>query len=581
MVRTNFVFFGALIAFAGLNTASAQIDPKQDNLSDSNARTAWVDSVYRSLSRRERLAQLFFVRAHTDKGKAYEDSIAHVIEKEKIGGLVFFQGGPKRQYALMRTYQSKAKTPLMIAIDAEWGLGMRLDSTISYPYQLSLGAIQDNTLLFKMGQQVALDFRLMGMHLNFAPVADINNNPRNPVIGYRSFGDNKYNVTAKALQYMKGMQAGGILTSLKHFPGHGDTEVDSHKDLPVLTFGRERLDSLELYPFRELIKAGASGIMVAHMNIPSLDSTPNLPSTLSHNIVTGLLKQELGFKGLVMSDAMEMKGVVKFFPNGQADVMAVQAGNDIIELSENSHRAVKMVRKAIRHREIPKQQVIASVKKILAAKFDAGLAQNPSAAKPMTGQELQAKLYRKEATDLVQQLADASLTVLKSDTALKAFTTAKRTAIVCTGITELTAFEQEAKVLYPNSTVFILSKLASSVETNKLSKELKAYDQVVLAVHDYRKRPGSVLDYNTALKLFIPEVAAMNTICCLFANPYTLAGLPGTENSKCLVVAYQNDLPQFKAMSKLLRKEIGASGKLPVSVNSFFKFGDGINYIHR
>jgi beta-N-acetylhexosaminidase len=250
----------------------------------------WVETVFRKLNKRERIAQLFMVRAHTDKGKAFEDSIAKLIRKERIGGLVFFQGGPARQAVLTNRYQSVSKVPLLISMDAEWGLGMRLDSTISYPYQLTLGAIQDNKLIYEMGKQVAMDFKRIGMQVNFAPVADINNNPKNPVIGIRSFGDNKYNVAAKVSAYMKGLQDNNVLVSVKHFPGHGDTDVDSHHDLPQLPFTRERLDSLELYPFRELIKEGASGIMVAHMNIPVLDNTPNLPSTLSRPIVTGLIE---------------------------------------------------------------------------------------------------------------------------------------------------------------------------------------------------------------------------------------------------------------------------------------------------
>lgn len=231
-----------------------------------------------------------------------------------------------------------SKVPLLISMDAEWGLGMRLDSTTSFPYQLTLGAIQDNKLIYEMGRQVALDFKRIGMHVNFAPVADINNNPKNPVIGFRSFGDNKFKVAEKVTAYMKGLQDNQAIVSVKHFPGHGDTEVDSHQDLPQLPFTKARLDSMELYPFKELIKEGASGIMVAHMNIPVLDNTPNLPSTLSKPIVTTLLKEELGFKGLIFSDAMEMKGVAKFYPNGAGDVIGIIAGLDVIELSGNSKK---------------------------------------------------------------------------------------------------------------------------------------------------------------------------------------------------------------------------------------------------
>ncbi|RZK63976.1 MAG: glycoside hydrolase family 3, partial [Pedobacter sp.] len=303
----------------------------------------WVDSVFKKLNRREKIAQMFFVRAHTNLGQKYTDSVGLVIKKEQLGGVIFFQGGPVRQARATNAYQKVSRVPLIVANDGEWGLGMRLDSTISFPYQMTLGAIQNKDLIYRMGQEVAKDFKRMGMQMNLAPDADINNNPKNPVINYRSFGENKYNVATKTGAYMKGMQDGGLLTTLKHFPGHGDTDVDSHYDLPQLTFTAARLDSLEMYPFRELIKQGASGVMIAHMNIPSLDNTPNLPSTLSKPIVTGILKQRLGFKGLIISDAMDMKGVVKYFKNGEADLLGIIAGNDILELSENSDRAITLV----------------------------------------------------------------------------------------------------------------------------------------------------------------------------------------------------------------------------------------------
>jgi len=307
-------------------SAFAQKESYVESLSKQNH---WVDSIFRKMNRRQKIAQLFFVRAHTNLGQAYEDSVAKVIQDQQVGGLVFFQGGPVRQANLINRYQKLSKIPLIIAMDGEWGIGMRLDSTISYPYQMTLGAIQDNTLIYKMGQQVAYDFKRLGMQMNFGPDMDINNNPNNPIINYRSFGDNKYNVAKKGIAYFTGMQDAGLLTTAKHFPGHGDTNVDSHLDLPLLPFSRERLDTLEEYPFREAIKAGISGIMVAHMDIPALDDTKNLPSTLSRKIITGILKDSLGFKGLVVSDAMEMKGVVKYFPNGEADLRAFLAGNDV------------------------------------------------------------------------------------------------------------------------------------------------------------------------------------------------------------------------------------------------------------
>lgn len=538
-----------------------------------NEPNAWVDSVFKKLSKRDRIAQMFMVRAHTDKGKAFEDSIAKVIKKERIGGLVFFQGGPARQAILTNRYQSISKVPLLISMDAEWGLGMRLDSTTSFPYQLTLGAIQDNKLIYEMGRQVALDFKRIGMHVNFAPVADINNNPKNPVIGFRSFGDNKFKVAKKVTAYMKGLQDNQVIVSVKHFPGHGDTEVDSHQDLPQLPFSKARLDSLELYPFKELIKEGASGMMVAHMNIPSLDNTPNLPSTLSKPIVTTLLKQELSFKGLIFSDAMEMKGVAKFYPNGEGDVIGIIAGLDVIELSGNSKRAVKLVRKAIRKKRLGWEQVNASVKKILYGKYWSGLNKRQF----VQVDNIVADLNRPEAQELNQRLADAAVTILNSDIQLKNFDRRKKTAIVSLGTNELSMLQKSLRLALPNSMNYILPKNISDAELENVRKELKTYDQVIVNIHDMRKRPAPVLDYNNSLKLFIAELTGMNSMFAIFANPYSLAGLPGIEAAKTIILNYQNTNEAQNATLRVINGGLKANGKLPVTINASFKNGDGLN----
>ena len=535
----------------------------------------WVDSVFKKLNRRGKIAQLFFLRAHTDKGKAYEETVAELIRRHKVGGLVFFQGGPGRQAVLTNKYQKLSRVPLLIAMDAEWGLGMRLDSTISYPYQMTLGAIQDTSLVYQMGQKIAADFKRIGMHINFAPVVDINNNPNNPVINYRSFGDNKYNVAIKSSAYMRGLQDAGILVSIKHFPGHGDTNVDSHNDLPVLGFTKERLDSLELYPFKELIRQGASGVMVAHMNIPSLDNTKNLPSTLSRPIVTGLLKEQLGFKGLVFSDAMEMKGVVKFFPDGEADVRAIIAGNDVIELSEDAPRAIKLVRRAIRGKRLTMDQIDESVRKILAAKYWAGL----NNREEIRTENVYEDLNGGSAHALNQRLADAAVTVLKGDSLLTQLDPNRKTAIISLGVSEVTVFQKEMQKRFTNSTSFILSKIAGATDIKNVSKDLQGYDQIVVSIHDYRKRPQSTLDYNGELKTFISDLAKLNTITCLFANPYTIRSLPGIEKSKSLVVNYQNSDEMQIAAAKVLSNQMQASGKLPVTINSMFKTGDGVHFL--
>jgi len=564
---TRFLLF--FLSFITIN-AYAQ---KEEYIQSLNQQNHWVDSVFKKLNRRQRIAQLFFVRAHTDKGVRYEDSVANVIKEQQIGGLVFFQGGPVRQANLINKYQKISSVPLLIAMDGEWGIGMRLDSTISYPYQMTLGAVQDNTLIYKMGQQVAYDFKRLGMQMNFGPDMDINNNPNNPVINYRSFGDNKYNVAEKGIAYLKGMQDAGLLTTAKHFPGHGDTNVDSHLDLPLLPFTRKRLDSLEEYPFREAIKAGISGIMVAHMDIPALDNTKNLPSTLSRKIVTGILKDSLDFKGLVVSDAMEMKAVTKYFPNGEAEVKAFLAGNDIIELSDNSDRAILKIRKAIRQGLISEEEFDARVKKILAAKYWAGL----DKLHEVSTVHLEADLNRPAATELVQQLSDAAVTVLKGNASSLQLSPFLKTAIISIGVEQPTVFQNEMVKWYPYSRLFMVEKNMSAARLNQMLEALKQYEQVFISIHDTRLRPQSKLDYSPDVMKFITDlVNHENSVTCVFANPYTIATLPGIEKSGALIACYQMSDDLQRSAVKVITRLLKATGKLPVYVNALFPYGTGI-----
>ncbi len=569
MRKFVFRFIISLLLLHSLGLNAQQKKPFIHELDEPNA---WVDSVFKKLNRKQRIAQLFFVRAHTDKGKAYEDSIAKVIRKEKIGGLVFFQGGPGRQLGLTKQYQQLARVPLLIAMDAEWGLGMRLDSTMSYPYQMTLGAIQDENLIEKMGREIAYDLKRLGVHINFAPVVDINNNPKNPVIGFRSFGDDKLQVARKASAYMKGMQEKGILVSLKHFPGHGDTDVDSHYDLPQLNFERSRIDTLEMYPFKELIKNGASGVMVAHMNIPALDASTNLPSTLSKPIVGGILKNELSFKGLVFSDAMGMKGVVKFFPNGEADVRALMAGNDVLELSENSKRGVRLVRMAIRKKQISREQINESVKKVLAAKYWAGLYQTVK-LNPATVHE---DLHRPSAQALNQQLADAAVTVLNSRRLIDDLDPNKKTIIVSLGSSQTNVFQQGLRNYFKQAEFICLDKSASAQEVEQVLAKISPDLQIIVSIHDTRKRPGPVLDFKSDLIYLMNQSAQRGAIISVFANPYTLIQLPEIAKAQTLVLNYQNSDEMQKAAVKVISKAIPSKGKLPVNVNVSLKNGDGL-----
>lgn len=559
--------------FIGLCSGAVNAQQGADFNTFINTRHAWVDSVFNKLSPREKIGQLFMVRAHTNLGQRYIDSIGEVIKSEKLGGVVFFQGGPVRHAAVINYYQRVSSVPLLVALDGEWGLGMRLaDSAISYPYQMTLGAIQDNNLLYKMGREIGKDFKRLGLNINFAPVVDVNNNPRNPVINFRSFGEDKDKVASKGSAYMKGMMDEKLLITLKHFPGHGDTDVDSHKDLPQLNFTRGRLDSLELIPFKKLINEGAPGVMVAHMNIPSLDKTPNLPSSLSPTVVNGLLKKQLGFKGLTFTDAMNMNGVVKYFKGGEADVRAIIAGNDVLELSQNSKRAIEMVEKAIASKRISQGDINTSVKKILAAKLWMGL----DRYKPTNLKDVYKDITRKAAKTLNQQLANASITLLKSDSLLNALNFNKRTAIISIGTSEITEFQKSLVNRFDNALNFVISPNATPNDIAKVSVELMRYNQVIVALHDNRKSPQSKINYSGTVRLFMNELASMNSILCVFANPYSLAGLPGIEQSKSILMAYQNSPELQRAAASAILKEFKPTGKLPVTINMFFRFGDGL-----
>ena len=339
------------------------------SLSENN----WVDSVFNSLNNDEKIAQLIVIRAHSNLGPDHVAKVTDDIQKYNVGALCFFQGGPVRQANLTNYYQSIAKTPLMITIDGEWGLGMRLDSVTKFPYQLTLGALNDDALIYEMGMAVGEQCKRIGVHVNYAPVVDINNNPNNPVIGYRSFGEDKDKVIKFGVAYMKGMQDAGIMACAKHFPGHGDVDVDSHLDLPVINKSIAQLDSLELIPFRAMFNAGVGSVMIAHLYIPAIDSTANRATSISKNNVTGLLRNDMGYNGLTFTDALEMKGVAKYFPGGEIAVEALIAGNDMLCLPESVPDAIDAVEKAIEGKKLSWDDINAKVKKVLHAKYHLGL----------------------------------------------------------------------------------------------------------------------------------------------------------------------------------------------------------------
>ncbi len=532
----------------------------------------WVDSLMQKLTPKERIAQLILVAAYSNRGPEHKKEILKLVRKQKIGGMVFFQGDPITQAELMNDYQLVSEVPLIGAIDAEWGLGMRLDNTISFPYQMSLGAVQDDSLIYKMGVEVGKQIKRSGLHINLAPVVDVNNNPDNPVINYRSFGEDRDNVAEKAKAYMLGMQSQNVLTTAKHFPGHGDTDTDSHYALPQINHNLKRLDSLEMYPFKKMIDAGIGGVMVAHLDIPALDST-GVPSTLSKRIISHFLKDSLNFNGLVVTDAMNMKGVTQGKEPGVVDKDAILAGNDLLEFTEDVPRAIEEVQKAIKQGLISQKQIDERVRKVLAVKQWVGL----NELKPIKIKNIEKDLNNPQANLINRELAEASVTLLNNELLpLKRLDTLK-TISISVGAEQETKF-QESLSLYNAVDHFQLAAKASQQEIDSIKSLLKDYNLKIVGVHDNSIRPQNNINFSEAIQEFLAELwNENNVITAVFKNPYTLNKMKNVENSAVLIESYQDSDLSEDVAAQLIFGGIGASGKLPVSIGDKYKVGDGID----
>lgn len=514
------------------------------------------------------------VAAYSNRDKAHVQEVLKLIREQKVGGLVFFQGGPVREARLINTYQAASKVPLLMAMDAEWGLGMRLDSTISYPYQMTLGAIRNDSLLYKMGTEIARQMKRAGLHINFAPVADVNNNPGNPVINFRSFGEDKYNVARKATAYMRGMQDHGILATAKHFPGHGDTDTDSHYALPQIAHSRERLDAIELYPFREMIEAGVGSIMVAHLNVPVLDPS-GVPSTLSKPIVTNLLRKELGFNGLIVTDAMNMRGVTASNPPGVVDKQAIVAGNDMLEFTEDVPRAIAEIRNAVSEGKISQQEIDARCRKILAVKYWAGLHRNSH----VDVGDIVHDLNTPQAKLLNRDLLQAAITVLNNDGAVLPVRDLDtlRIASVSFGRKQITTF-QRSLGLYAQIDHFVVPDSASQVYLDSIAERLKDYNRIIAGIHDGSGRPLNRVTFVQPVLDFISKLSTWpGVVVAVFKNPYVLDKLSSIEEADGLIVTYQDNADVEDLTAQLVFGGISASGRLPVSIGSKFVYSDGVD----
>ena len=538
-----------------------------------NAPTPWADSLFKTLTLDQKIGQLFMIAAWSDPDhKDYDASgVQSLIDNYGIGGLIFMQGSPARQAKLTNRYQKNAKIPLLISMDAEWGLGMRLDSTIAFPRQMTLGASSNDQLTYEFGSEMARQLKRIGVHVSFSPVVDINSNPDNPVISNRAFGEDRELVTRRGLMYMRGLQDNNILAVAKHFPGHGDTDVDSHKDLPVIPFDRKRLDSLELYPYKFLVDQGLGGTMIAHLFVPALDTTKNLPSTLSPKIVNGVLRNELGFNGLVFTDAMNMQGVAKYWKQGEMDVQALIAGNDVLLFTSNIPLAIQKIKEAIADGRLTEEQINEKCLRILRTKEWVGL----SNFQPIEIAHIYEDLNNTMAKDLQRRMIEESLTVARNDNEVLPIRARdyKKIAVVEIGAASQTEY---SKIIerYTDCDVFIMEKAPESEAAWR--EKLKGYNLIVAAVVGTTNKASKNFGVTNESARILNNIGKnVDVVMSILANPYSLNTLRELDQIEGIIVAYQDDEQTRKACAELVVGALSATGKLPVTANSNFVCQEG------
>lgn len=525
----------------------------------------WADSVYQTLTFNEKVGQLFMVAAYSNKDQEHVRQLEQLVTDYHIGGVIFFQGGPYRQARITNNLQSKTKIPMFVGIDAEWGLGMRLDSTYVYPWNMTLGAIQDDKLIEKMGEQMGQQAKRLGIHFMFAPVVDINTNAQNPIIGNRSFGENKENVAQKSAALMKGMQKSGVYATAKHFPGHGDTSTDSHYTLPLLSFDKKRLHNIELYPYKKLITEGLASIMVAHLEVPALESHKALPTSLSYSTITDLLKKELAFKGLIFTDALNMKGVSNYKSPGEIDLAAFLAGNDVLLFPEDVPMAIEKFNEALENNTLKEERLEYSVKKILKYKYEIGL----NKVKEIDLNNLSKDLNQTAFEDLSFELYKNIVTVVKSKDGFLPLNSNERLAYVKIGNGPSDDF-LKAMQRYGNLTVF------SENELKENFNNLEAFEKVIIGYH---KEDGPWKNHNMSASeaQLIDRISGLKpTLLVSFAKPYALEKLNGVYDINSIVIGYQNNKFAFEAVSNAIFGYADANGKTPVSIGNYFDEGRGI-----
>lgn len=543
------------------------------NIFAQNDEIHWVDSVFNSLTLEQKVGQLVNLRAN-DPNKDFNDYVDEYIAKYNIGGVTFFRTDAEKLLVQANEWQSKSQTPLMIAIDGEWGLGMRINDGLSYPYQMTLGAITNDSLISEMGRQIAEQCTRLGINVNFAPTIDVNNEPKNPVIGFRSFGENPDNVARKGMAYALALQNNGVLPSMKHFPGHGNTVTDSHHALPIVKNSLEEINKIELVPFKYLIDNGVKGAMVGHLYFPALEPVVNKSSSLSKNIVTDLLKDKMGYDGIIFTDGLEMKGAYNGTDPDSVCLHAIMAGNDVLLLPLNVEASMHIIIDAAKNDPEVRNRVEESCKKILRHKYQLGL----NEYKAQSTERLNNDLNQNRYFALKQRLYNEAVTMLvnkKNILPLKK-NSEKKIAVVTFGKDNSVSKRLSEKGI--ENTAFLLDKDALVEEMKRTAKQFKSYDYVVLNIRNTSSYPSKNYGITPAMITFVNSLPnSTKLIFNLFGNPYAVDKFTFSRNLSSLLIGYEDNKMVENAIVDILLGKMSPKGKLPVSLKKY-KCGTGIEF---
>lgn len=528
----------------------------------------WVDSVLSTMTLDQKIGQLFMVQAYSNKDIKHQKEITNLIKEHHIGGLIFMQGSPESQINLFNTYQSISETPLLIGFDGEWGLKMRIKPSFAYPWNLTLGAIQNDSIIYEVGKRIGTHCKEVGVHINFAPVVDVNTNPYNPIIGNRSFGEDRDNVTRKSLAFIAGMQRVGVLANAKHFPGHGDTSSDSHKTLPIVNFNLQRLDSIEMYPYRQLANSKLASVMVAHLEVPALITQKGKPTSISKQVITDLLKNKIGFKGLVFTDALNMKGVANYASADKVSLEAFAAGNDMLLIPVDVEKGIESIRNAIEKGLITEKRLEESVTKVLQAKYLVGLNQ----PKTLKVKGVKQRIHTVEDDLLFKKTAEHAVTLIKNDANLLPFRKLDTLKIASVSLGD-EGSDEFVNVLGKYKKVTVINNLTK----NNFESKLAPYNTVIIGVHKSDDTPWKSYQLSDTEVGLIQEISKLKTvILTVFASPYALLKLDGFEAVSNVIIAYQNNIIYQSVAAQQIFGALPFLGTIPVSVSTKFKAGSGI-----